>query len=330
MSYGLTVAVLGEVLPLKNVLAVTSVRRWMNGTSCRIEADLKHDSVRTADEFKIPRPYVPEPSPVKAIGVDGGYVRLAGHKSRSDGWFEVIVGKRQRTDRKGACFAYVHRLAPDPGRRIERFFTHEGIHPDQPVTFFSDGGDTVRQAQFGPGAFGDWILDWFNISMRFQNLTQIAKGLPGKDQLPGREEVLRGIEGAKWHLWHGCWYRAIRRLESLTFKVSALRSTETTRKLQGKLSECINYINKNKEFIVDYTDRHRYGDPIATGFVESAVNQVVSKRLVGKQQMSWSAANADSVLQVRTTVLNEELRRHFKRWYPSLAATGPRRGQHAA
>jgi hypothetical protein len=37
----------------------------------------------------------------------------------------------------------------------------------------------------------------------------------------------------------------------------------------------------------DADNRHRHGEPIATGFVESAVNQVVSKRLVKKQQMRW-------------------------------------------
>jgi hypothetical protein len=44
----------------------------------------------------------------------------------------------------------------------------------------------------------------------------------------------------------------------------------------------MNYITSNVASIPNYADRHRHGEPIATGFVESAVNQVVSKRLVKK------------------------------------------------
>jgi hypothetical protein len=73
--------------------------------------------------------------------------------------------------------------------------------------------------------------------------------------------------------------------------------------------------------IPNYADRYRHGEPIATGFVESAVNQVVSKRLVKKQQMRWTMAGAHRLLQVRTRVLNQQLRHDFERWHPHLRAT---------
>jgi hypothetical protein len=52
--------------------------------------------------------------------------------------------------------------------------------------------------------------------------------------------------------------------------------------------------------------------------VESAVNYVVSKRMVKKQQMCWSERGAHLLLQVRTQVLNEDLRNTFCRWYPGM------------
>jgi hypothetical protein len=55
-----------------------------------------------------------------------------------------------------------------------------------------------------------------------------------------------------------------------------------------------------------------------TGFVESAVNQVVSKRPAKKQQMRWTPSGAHQLLQVRTRVLNEQLRGDFERWHPRL------------
>jgi len=41
---------------------------------------------------------------------------------------------------------------------------------------------------------------------------------------------------------------------------------------------------------------------------------MVSKRMVKKQQMQWTEAGAHNLLQVRTKVLNDELRETFARW----------------
>ena len=40
------------------------------------------------------------------------------------------------------------------------------------------------------------------------------------------------------------------------------------------------YVDQSSGFIVDYAERHRYGEYVFTGFVESAVNQVLAKRMV--------------------------------------------------
>ena len=45
------------------------------------------------------------------------------------------------------------------------------------------------------------------------------------------------------------------------------------------------YVEQNSGFIVDYAERRRYGERVSTGFVESAVNQVLTKRMVKRQQM---------------------------------------------
>ena len=74
----------------------------------------------------------------------------------------------------------------------------------------------------------------------------------------------------------------------------------------------------NVAAIPNYADRRRHGEPIASGFTESAVNQVVSKRMVKKQQMRWTQRGAHTLLQVRARVLNRQLRQDFERWYPQL------------
>ena len=49
--------------------------------------------------------------------------------------------------------------------------------------------------------------------------------------------------------------------------------------------------------------------PSPRGFVESTVNQVVSKRFCKKQQMQWSKRGAHLLLQTRVKTLNRELGR---------------------
>ncbi|WP_434032754.1 ISKra4 family transposase [Cupriavidus sp. a3] len=319
MSYGLTVNVLQEVLPLDHVLAASSIRRQVTKLGRRLEAEQATDARQQAEVAASVRlPEIPEPSPVRAVGIDGGYLRRAGHRRRQDGWFEVIVGKSLRDQDGGHSFAYVHKLERRPAYRMWNFLLREGVQPDQPVTFLSDGGDTVRFSQLGFGDRGEYVLDWFHIAMRVQNLEQMIKGRPAHCDGPTNAAFIKDLHGAKWHLWHGCPYPALRRLESLGWDLDAEASPEEA-KLLGKLEEFIVYLDNNRHFIVNYGDRYRHGEPIASGFVESAVNQVVSKRFVKRQQMAWRPRHADNLLQIRTAVLNNQLRSYVERWYPSIA-----------
>ena len=84
------------------------------------------------------------------------------------------------------------------------------------------------------------------------------------------------------------------------------------------MREFRHYLESNRAFIPNYGDGYRHGERIATSFAESTVNQVISKRMVKKQQMRWTPRGAHLLLQVRTRVLNEDLRPTFERWYPDL------------
>jgi hypothetical protein len=101
-------------------------------------------------------------------------------------------------------------------------------------------------------------------------------------------------------------------LESLGWELDADCSPEEAR-LLARLDEFIGYLENNQNFIVNYGDRYNHGEPITSSFVESAVNQVVSKRFVKRQQMAWRPAHAHGLLQMRTAVLNEQLRSCFER-----------------
>ena len=70
--------------------------------------------------------------------------------------------------------------------------------------------------------------------------------------------------------------------------------------------------------IINYDERHRAGERISTGFVESAVNQVISKRFSKRQPMRWTQAGAHLALQAQTRVLNGELEDTFRRRWPKF------------
>lgn len=145
-----------------------------------------------------------------------------------------------------------------------------------------------------------------------QDTIRALRKAPNRDERPSVDMLIDGLRRAKWHLWHGCPYPALRRLEGLSWELDADCSLEEAR-LLARLEEFIGYIENNQRFIVNYGDGYRHGEPITSSFVESAVNQVVSKRFVKRQQMAWRPAHAHGLLQVRTAVLNEQLRSCFER-----------------
>ena len=82
--------------------------------------------------------------------------------------------------------------------------------------------------------------------------------------------------------------------------------------------EFATYIDNNASGIVNYGERHRCGERISTGFVESTINQLVAKRFVKKQQMRWTPRGAHLLLQIRVQALNDDLHATFKHWYRDL------------
>jgi hypothetical protein len=97
----------------------------------------------------------------------------------------------------------------------------------------------------------------------------------------------------------------------------------TARKPLRAVEEFHTYIERNRAFIPNYGECYRYGERISTGFVESTVNQVISKRFCKGQQMQWTKRGAQLLLQARVKTLDQELGMVFQRWYPDLQLEEP-------
>ena len=191
---------------------------------------------------------------------------------------------------------------------------------NQAVTFLSDGGDVVRNLQLYMSPQAEHILDWFHVTMKITVMKQMAKGLSSKKELENLED---NFESLKWYLWHGNVFRALQVLDDIELDLDVydkeMSGENKITKLLKAVGEFYTYISNNRNFIPNYGDRYHYGETISTAFVESTVNEVVSKRMEKKQQMRWTKKGAHLLLQVRTKTLNNELRDTFQNWYPGMA-----------
>ena len=144
--------------------------------------------------------------------------------------------------------------------------------------------------------------------MRLTVMQQTAKGLPHTIQDEAETYprcVIRSSE--RWSASNGRSGAAV-----------ATTGDGTARKLLKAVEEFYTYLESNRAFIPNYGERYRYGERISTGFVESTVNQVGSRRFCKKQQMQWTKRGAHLLLQMRVKTLNQELGAVFRRWYPDL------------
>jgi hypothetical protein len=134
------------------------------------------------------------------------------------------------------------------------------------------------------------------------------------------DEAVRGLERAKWRLWHGRWPGCRRRLAALCrwTQRKPLRDVAGMGRFQRHVSDLLGYLERNQGALVHYTARRRHGEPISTAFVESAVNEIVARRMNKKQQMRWNRTTVQPFLDVRAAVLNGMLEDAFRRRYRSL------------
>jgi hypothetical protein len=104
-----------------------------------------------------------------------------------------------------------------------------------------------------------------------------------------------------WFCWHGNVFRALQTIDDVIFDLDTAEAApiEQVRLLKA-VREFDAYLRANAGRIPNYGERYRAGEAISTAFTESAVNQVISKRMVKKQQMRWTPRGAHLLLQVRT------------------------------
>ena len=314
MSYKSTADCLHDVLPVNQSLNPATVRNHLHHVAKRQEAELEGKPDQLAG---CPRDWgeLPKPGKPMVVGIDGGYVRNWEQKNSN---FEVIAGTSFSTTQPSKRFGFVQKMDDHPQRRLMNVLDKQGMQANQQITFLSDGADNVRDLQYYMYPESEHVLDWFHITMKLTVLNQFAKGLAHSDPDDGTK-VTKALESAKWYLWHGNVERALDKIEDCSDLCHDEEiHYQNRKKFLRHLEEMDIYIRNNQHLIPNYGEKWRYGETISTAFVESTINEVVAKRMVKKQQMQWTHEGAHYLLQTRTAVLNNDLHRHFERWYPGL------------
>jgi hypothetical protein len=290
VSYGMTVEALKDFLPLDATLAINTVRHDTLQVAERLEAELGDEQWSFIDGCPRDWAALPIPDGPITVGIDGGYVRSWEAKKTN---FEVIVGKSTLAFKRdeeedipsSKRFGFVQTVDTKSKRRLFEVLTSQGFQLNQQITFLSDGEDAVRILQLYMSPEAEHILDWFHVTQKLTVLDQYGKGLVHCDPVLG-ESIRHKIERLKWSLWHGNVYKALKKINDIASLIDNFEETYPKfKQLVKAVEEFRTYIQNNAHLIPNYGERYRHGEAITTSFVESTVNEVVSKRFCKKQQM---------------------------------------------
>ena len=313
MPFGKAASLLAELLPISGAVNAGTVRN----RAMRVGQDVvpPHTTQRKP-------PAAPQPAEAVVVGLDGGYVRSR-HRQEAR-HFEVIAGRVFHTDGTQSRFAFARNGPTRAGDAFKQVLAVAGVQADTPATVLCDGdaGLWRLQREALPGA--TIVLDWWHAAVHFEHTLQAARSLgAGTTDTTAADAAVRGLERAKWRLWHGRWPGCRRKLAALCrwTQRPLIHDVAGIGRLQRNVSELLGYLERNQDALVHYAARRQRGEPISTAFVESAVNEIVAKRMNKKQQMRWNRETVQPFLDVRTAVLNETLEDAFRRRYPGFRPT---------
>lgn len=246
------------------------------------------------------------------VSIDTAHVRSADPNSARN--FELVVARCGRGGRGEPGGRYFATSSTDQAAIRDRTLhalQQQGYCGLGDVTVISDGAEILKRLPRAMPRPTTHIIDWFHVAMKIQPMQQIADHMArsradGPGPLP---TIYRDIRAVKWRLWHGRVDRAIRDLEQLLERVkdSQVEGEFSIARLHSLGSQLLTYVRSNRGAIVNYGKRYRTGLRVATTLAESAVNSLVGKRMIKKQQMRWSLHGAHMLMQVRAAQINGDL-----------------------
>ena len=313
LSYQHASDVLHMLLPIGKGHSASTVRARTLRVGQRLDAELTAVSAPSM-----------HPSSVISIGLDGGYVRHCDAPAAHN--FEIIAGRVLAEDGSQRSVAFVRTVDEHSRTRVQHAVAALG-GANKDLRVFTDGDGALRDLQLAVLPDAIHVLDWYHLTRRLTVLSSVINGKPAAAELQTHDQdrLSKWMDSVKWRLWHGRSIGANEWVQDMLERMQRLckgkgEKNPTIKRMLKHATELQGYLQNNADSIPNYRQRYRAGERIATSFVESAVNQIIDKRMSKSQQMRWSPESAHLLIQVRTSVLDGRLREDFARWYPGFAA----------
>jgi hypothetical protein len=197
------------------------------------------------------KPVAPRPIEPVVVGLDGGYVRSR-HR-QDERHFEVIAGKVINAQGSQSRFAFARNSPAIASGAFKQALAMAGVTEDTPATVLCDGDAGLWRLQRGTLPKATVVLDWWHAAVRFEHALQTARGLGAADAHLAAEAV-RGLERAKWRLWHGRWPGCRRKLVALCrwARRTSIRGMTGIGRLEHHVCELLAYLERNQGALVHY------------------------------------------------------------------------------
>ncbi|WEX12411.1 ISKra4 family transposase [Chelativorans sp. AA-79] len=321
MPYRQAAKVLAEFLPIEPTESHATVRKRTIRIGKRLDDQIMRETWRVRsqmdDRHQLEMQLPGDRRKEFVVSIDTAHVRSAEPNSARN--FELVVarcGRGGRGEPGGRYFVTGSTAQHAIRDRTLHSLREVGYRGFGDVTVISDGAEILKRLPRAMPKPTAHIIDWFHIAMKIQPMQQIADHIvrSRSDPFDALPTIDRDIRAVKWRLWHGRVDRAIRDLESLLtgLKQPQGNAEFSIARLHSLGAQLLTYARSNRGAIIDYGKRYRGGLRVATTLAESAVNSLVGKRMVKKQQMRWSLHGAHMLMQVRTAELNGELRNRLR------------------
>lgn len=245
--------------------------------------------------------------PELIANIDGGHIKARGDNRSFEAMIATVYKpeKLKRVDKNHNALeakTIIASAKSDEQMTMKVLFKNacitEGMGKSTEVICLADGADNCKAIAYSiieDCKSVTYILDWFHIAMKFQNISipDIGKEL---------------LQSTKWNLWRGNCDKALERLKELM----EIETIGEDKPLSVKLSKLSKYILNNKDGIVNYEERKTKGLVFTSNLAESTVNTLINERQKGKQKMLWSREGAHNVLQIRAALRSESWHKDWK------------------
>ena len=203
--FGKVATLLSELLPMSGAQNTGTVRN----RTLRVGQEVVHQHVTESAK----QPQAQAAGPV-VVGLDGGYVRS--RCRRDERHFEVVAGKVIDAHGCEHRFAFARNGQAVSAEAFRQTLAVTGVNADTPATVLCDGDAGLWRLQREALPNATIVLDWWHAAVRFEHALQAARGLGlGTADTHLADQAVRGLERAKWRLWHGRWPGCRRKIAAL-------------------------------------------------------------------------------------------------------------------